>query len=155
MPRRARRAHKGVPTLIPAELLPVAQLGQEGPSEFERNTPLFPVFEPPPTDRGAAISAAVRFMRSWSRKSRGCLRSHTDRRCVGAHPVLTALVVGDAHESRPIVGWSILGTPCLASSFSLANHSVMIPQPSDFEMSSSITVVISCNPLIFRWAEFV
>ena len=56
------------------------------------------------------------------------------------HPMLTALDGGDALESRPIVVSSILVTACLASSFSSTIHSVMIPQPSGFEMSSTLVL---------------
>src|SRR5918998_2879153 len=42
-------------TLIPAEFLPVVELGQERPPQFEQDARLFPGFEPPPAGAGTAI----------------------------------------------------------------------------------------------------
>jgi len=43
--------------LIPAELLLVIELGQEGPPPFEQHPDLFPLFEPPPAGTRAAVPA--------------------------------------------------------------------------------------------------
>src|SRR6266536_3145152 len=42
--------------LIPAQLLAVVELSQEGPPELEQHAGLFPVLEAPPAGAGAAIS---------------------------------------------------------------------------------------------------